>query len=158
MITPRLEVAPDWQAAPTELLCPGPLIRAAAWLRGSKLDRALSEGSDPAGGAQLAARAAQLTAPSMRGRVATGLERIALTAEEPHDRIRVRPAREAALANRSALLELAAQLRGGGPVYARGVARARLVVVDGTGPAYTDRRGEALARALQLAAAGLGGW
>jgi hypothetical protein len=159
MITPTapVEALPEWQADRARLLHPGPLIRAAAWLRRSKLDRALIEGTDPASGAQLAARAAQLTGRSTRANIATGLERLALSVDEPPSRTRVRPAREAAIANRSALLDLAALLRRGGPVYANGVARARQLVVDGTGPAYTDRRGEALARALELAAADLDG-
>lgn len=153
----HMEALPDWQTDRARLLAPGPLVRVAAWLRRSTLDRALIEGNDPASGAQLAARAAQLTGRSTRASVATGLERLALSVDDPPSRTRVRPAREAAIANRPALLELATMLRRGGPVYANGVARARQLVVDGTGPAYTDRRGEALARALELAAVDLNG-
>ncbi len=159
MITPtaRVDALPDWQPGRVRLLCPGRLVRAAAWLRSSKLDRALSEGSDPTASVQLAARAAQLTARPTRDQVAAGLERMALTVDDPPGRLRIRPARQAAVLNRSALLDLAQVLRGSGPVYAGGVARARLLVIDGTGPAYTDRRGEALALALELAATALAG-
>jgi hypothetical protein len=61
------------------------------------------------------------------------------------------------LANRTELMELAATLRQGGLLYARGIAILELVLIDGTGPAYTDARGEGLARQLELAGARLGG-
>jgi hypothetical protein len=139
------------------LLCPGRVTRAVAFLRRSDLDRSLSQGADPATCAQLAARAAQLTSRGTRSSIAEGLERLALSVDEPRSRARIYPSRQAALTNRPALFELASVLRRGGPVYAGGVARLRLLVTDGTGPAYTDRRGEALARSLQLAAVDLAG-
>jgi hypothetical protein len=55
------------------------------------------------------------------------------------------------------LLELASTLRRGGLLYARGIAILELVLIDGRGPAYTDTRGEGLARQLELAGAALGG-
>jgi len=67
------------------------------------------------------------------------------------------PRRRAVEANRFALLDLAATLRKGGLLYARGIAILELVLIDGTGPAYTDARGEGLARQLELAGASLGG-
>ncbi len=60
-------------------------------------------------------------------------------------------------ANRAELMRLAHTLRRGGLLYARGVAILELVLIDGTGPAYTDARGEGLARQLELAGASLGG-
>jgi hypothetical protein len=163
MINPSTHIAttqslPRWQPSCLErLLQPRLATRMAAYLRRFKLDRALSEGADPSSSGLLAARAAQLAGQSTRADVATGLERMALSIVDPPSRTRVRPSRQAALANQSMLLDLAAALRRGGPLYARGIAKLRMIVVDGTGPAYTDRRGEALARALELAAAGLNG-
>jgi hypothetical protein len=55
------------------------------------------------------------------------------------------------------VLDLAATLRRGGLLYARGVAILELVLIDGTGPTYTDARGEGLARQLELAGSSLGG-
>jgi hypothetical protein len=42
-------------------------------------------------------------------------------------------------------------LRNDAPLYARGVAMLNVVLTDGTGPAYTDRRGDTLTRQLQIA-------
>jgi hypothetical protein len=89
--------------------------------------------------------------------LAHALERLALTTEGMTGLFRVAPRRQAVRANRQALLDLAVRLRRGGPLYARGIAILELVLIDGTGPAYRDAHGEALARQLQLAGAGLGG-
>ena len=134
-----------------QLLAPGVAVRLAARVARLSLDRALSDGADPAASRLLAARARQLSRASSRGRIARGLELLALSAEWKPSRARVLPSRSAARANRSALLDLATVLRGDRPVYAQGVAMLELVVIDGTGPAYTDSRGEAPARELQIA-------
>jgi hypothetical protein len=89
--------------------------------------------------------------------LAAALEHLALTADAPPRLFRTAPARASVAANRSGLLELASTLRQAGLLYARGVAILELVLIDGAGPAYTDRRGEGLARQLNLARAGLGG-
>lgn len=133
------------------LLRPSPAVRVAARLRRGKLDRALTNGADPAASPQIAARTTQLGSGSIRGRIAEGLERLALSADGPRGRLRILPSRAAILGNQSELLELAAKLRNDGPLYARGVAMLNVVLTDGTGPAYTDRRGDALTRQLQIA-------
>jgi hypothetical protein len=140
-----------------ELLSPGPGVRALARLRRRALDRALSDGADPAASALLAARAGQLSRHSTRRRIAAGLERLALSAERDPGRAQIAPPRAAVLANRGELLELSGLLRRDQPLYVRGLARLKLTLTDGAGPAYTDRHGEALARQLQLARAGLSG-
>ncbi|MFZ0088751.1 MAG: hypothetical protein WAL63_04540, partial [Solirubrobacteraceae bacterium] len=114
-------------------------------------------GADPSASPLLAARAAQLVRPTTRSRLAGALERIALSVDAPRGRVRVLPLRTAVRPNCQAMLELAGRLRGNGLVYARGVAVLELVLTDGTGPAYTDPRGEGLARQLQLAAEHLNG-
>jgi hypothetical protein len=141
----------------TGLLAPGRATRLLARLRQTELDRALAAGADPDSSPQIAARAAQLTSPGARARIADGLERLAGAADAPAGRVRVLPSRVAVRANRAALLELADVLRGGAPLYARGLATLASVITDGTGAAYTDPRGEALTRQLELARARLGG-
>ncbi|MGO9958423.1 MAG: hypothetical protein ACLP50_21060 [Solirubrobacteraceae bacterium] len=141
----------------TGLLAPGRATRLLARLRRIELDRALAAGADPDSSRQIAARAAQLTSPGARAWIADGLERLAGAADAPAGRARVLPSRVAVRANRAALLELADVLRGGAPLYARGVAMLASVITDGTGAAYTDARGEALTRQLELARARLGG-
>lgn len=137
------------------LLAPGWATRNLARLRRSALDRALAQGADPSSCEQIAARAAQLAGAPTRTRLAAALERLALIADGPPSRVRVSPSRTAVQANREQLLELAAVLRRDDPLYARGIATLAVLVTDGTGPIYTDRRGEALARQLDLARAGL---
>ena len=60
-------------------------------------------------------------------------------------------------AHRGSLLELAGLLRRPELLYARGIALLELILIDGTGPAYTDPSGEGLALQLQLAADALAG-
>jgi hypothetical protein len=129
----------------------GIAVALVARLRRATLDQALVEGADPVARPLVAARAAQLSTRSARARLAGGLERLALAGEEPPGRVRVAPSRSAVLANRADLLDLAGVLRRGGALYAQGVAMLELVLIDGTGPAYTDGRGEGLSRQLSAA-------
>jgi hypothetical protein len=138
-------------ACTQELLAPGRPIGVLARLRARRLDQRLAEGADPRSSALLAARAAQLTRPQVRTRIAAGLERMALSLDQPPTHFAIAPLRGAVAVNRSRLFEVAATLRSRSPVYAGGIAGARLIVIDGTGPAFTDRRGEGLARQLELA-------
>ena len=69
--------------------------------------------------------------------------------------MRTPPSRIAARENAGALWELATLLRSDRRLYVRGIARLDLLLIDGAGPAFTDRRGEALARELELARAAL---
>jgi hypothetical protein len=139
------------------LFCPGVLARAIAHVRGTTLDRKLAAGADPAGSPILAARIAQLTATSRRARIAEGIERITRSPDRSHRRFEVVPSHAAVGVNRERLLELAAWLRRDRPLYARGIAALRLLLVDGTGPVYTDPCGDALRRELERARAALAG-
>ncbi len=136
---------------------PGLALQIAVRLRRSSLDRALSDGVDPLDSSLLATRAVQLNRPATRARIARGLERLALSAERPHSRARIEPSRTAMRSNRTDLLDLAEMLRHDRPLYAPGIAALMTMLTDGTGPVYTDRRGEAVARQLELARAVLGG-
>jgi hypothetical protein len=146
-----------WLGQVGTVFAPSALTRLRARRRRLELDQALAEGADPASSPLLAARAAQLVGRPSRYRLAAALEHLALTAHAPARLFRVSPRRGAVLANRTELMELAATLRQGGLLYARGIAILELVLIDGSGPAYSDARGEGLARQLQLAGSGLGG-
>jgi hypothetical protein len=139
------------------LFAPRWLVRVRARARGRALDRALSCGADPASTPQLAARAATLTNPPMRNEVADVLERLIRTEGEPRSRLRVLPFRNAIRVNADELHALSALLRGSTPVYARGVAMLRTLLIDGTGPAYTDRDGDAFALRLDSVRAAISG-
>jgi hypothetical protein len=142
---------------PARLFGPGLGTRLAARLWAASLDQELADGADPADCPQLAARAAYLTCPVTRARLAATVERFVIAAELPTGAGRVRPARGGVRANRARMLELATRLRDDAPVYARGVAKCRLILSDGAGPAYVDGHGEALARQLTAVLAGLRG-
>ncbi len=137
------------------LLEPGPSVRALARLRAGSLDRRLAAGACPDAGALLAARAAQLTTPATRSELADCLDRLVDRAHERPSRARVRPSAAAVDACRAGLAETGGRLRGPEPVYARGVAMLRVLLIDGSGPVYVDRRGDALARALAAVATAL---
>jgi hypothetical protein len=130
------------------VFAPSWMVRLAARLRGRKLDRALSEGADPAAAPQLAAHAARLTTGRVRCGLANALERLASTANEPGRLWGVLPSRKAVAANADELRSLASLLRGPSPVYAQGMAMLRILVSDGTGPAYSDNEGGELAAQL----------
>ncbi|MGH2916950.1 MAG: hypothetical protein ACRDMX_18385 [Solirubrobacteraceae bacterium] len=138
-------------------LSPAPAVRALARLCRLPLNRRIVSGADPVGSPLLAARALQLACPATRRRIASALERLALSADRPLSAFATAPLRSAVAPNRDALLETADALRRPGPLYARGIAMLELILIDGSGPAYTDARGEGLTRQLQLAADWLAG-
>jgi hypothetical protein len=132
------------------VLEPGPLARLAARLRPDALDRQLIAGRDPSRSPQLAARAATLTSTSSRQSLADAIERVLELAQARQSRTRVLPPRRATLASASHLRDLAAVLRGGSPVYARGIAIAARLLSDATWPLYMGERRE-LERCLEEA-------
>ncbi len=154
----RLEgFPPAWGRVARRPFKPPRLARLAARVRPGALDRALIAGCDPARSCQLATRAATLTSKRHRSMIADGLERMLQAAQRsPSSRIRVRPRREAVLANAVELRELAAEVRGTAPLYARGIAIVAELLSDGTGPAYLGD-GDTLARRLHEARAALCG-
>lgn len=148
-------IAPTRTAAVERLTAPAWRHRLLARAARLRLNRALSDGADPSASPLLAARAAQLCDRRTRRRNAEGLERLAGTADEPGHLFRIAPYRAAVRINAPRLRSLAAMLRSERVLYARGLAGVELLLTEGGGVAYTDRRGEALARALDLAHAGL---
>lgn len=135
---------------------PGSWARLASRARAASLDGALVAGADPAGSQQLAARALTLTSRRFRTALAADLERLVSAAQAPPSRLRVRPRRDAVLANASELRELAALLRGASPLDAPGLAALELLLIDGSGPAYVGDS-TALARRLADARAKMAG-
>jgi hypothetical protein len=152
-----LQLSRSWRECTEALFQPRLITRMRARGGRLELDHALAKGVDPSSSPLLAARAAQLARSRTRIRLAEALERLVLTADAHRGPFRVAPRRAAVSANRQALFDLASRLRKGGPLYARGIAILELVLIDGTGPAYRDARGEGLARQLELAGVGLGG-
>jgi hypothetical protein len=146
-----------WLGRPQALFEPTLITRLRARSRRFELDHALADGADPSSSPLLAARAGQLVRRPNRYRLAAALEHLALTADAPLTLFGAMPRRRAMQANRWRLLALASTLRKSGLLYARGIAILELVLIDGTGPAYTDAHGEGLARQLELAGASLGG-
>ncbi len=152
----RAEFVADFDRFAADRFEPGLPARLAARVRGHALDQALIEGADPAATALLAARAARLTSVAMRREVARGLDRLALDGRETPGRWQERPFKRAATVNAPELHALAQRLREPGPLYARGIAMLARLLTEGTGPAYSDRRGELLAARLRDARVAMG--
>jgi hypothetical protein len=139
-----------------ELFQPRLAARAAARIRHRLLDQQLADGANPADRPQRAARAAELTKRCSRERVAVEIEQLLRFPDEAHW-LRVGPHPRATQVNHDALQRLAELLRGDAPLYVRGLARLQIALTDGTGPLYTDRDGQALARELAQVQAALVG-
>ena len=121
--------------------------RAIARLRAQQLDRALAGGERSDKTEALALRATRLTAGPFRRSIAKSYRHILRQArEDPKpSRARIVPSRDRVIAARHELTEVARALTQPGPVAARGVAQALLLLRDGTGPMY-NRGSEACLR------------
>lgn len=136
---------------------PDPIRRLHARLAAWRLDRRLAAGADPRADELLGCRAEQLVQPTLRHVVADGL-RSALTRanrRRVYDAA-VPVARVSVQMYADELLALAARLDADGPVKPRGVARARLLLLDGTSPLYRAASPLKLQSALHRALTGLG--
>src|ERR1035441_879181 len=107
-------------------------------LRRGRLDRELAEGRDPEACGDRALRAGQLTDTVTRRRVARSLRGVVAKAERaPGGLGSAAPVcRSAVLAWREGLLGLADRLEQPGALNPCGVARALVLLTDGTGPLY----------------------
>jgi hypothetical protein len=112
----------------------------ARW-RGRRLDRELADGTPPEQTAGLARRGRWQTALPHRRVIAVTLRRMVRDAAECRGlrRFAVQPRAVHVLAVADELSRLADALATPGPVAARGVARAWLLLTDGTGPLYSPR-------------------
>lgn len=125
---------------------PAPSVRArmAARLRATKFDRlAAVGGGAPAGGAY-AAHCARLTSTAEREAVARSLRRIVRDARGRGPLMSSRvPLHTSNIAAAEDLIdEITLRLHSPRPVGARGMARLRLLLADGTGPLYRYGRGD----------------
>jgi hypothetical protein len=130
--------------------------RLVARLRTYHLDRRLAAGVPPERSAALSLRAARLIHPSMGKALASRLQTIVAEADGrllPRARIAAR--RRAVFEAAHELDALARRLAGAEPRAARGVAQARLLLVEGGGPLYSHRSGEDLTAVVRRARAAL---
>ncbi len=134
--------------------------RMAARWRARQLDRALARGTPPEASAALALRAQRLTEPEHRRSIAEALRRIVRDAQTGRRAAlgRVKPSRALVTAARTELSLLADTLEEPGPVAAGGVARALLLLTDGTGPLYSPRSDTRLAAGAVRATRELRPW
>ena len=112
------------------------LDRLEAWLRAGSLDRELARGVAPETCGALSLRARALVGPCARSRLARQLRRVVRDARGGHvwmTHVALRPDVAEAAAE---LDTLADRLAAPAPVDVRGVAEARLLLTDGTGPLY----------------------
>jgi hypothetical protein len=109
----------------------------ARW-RSRRLDVALAAGASAEAAAALSSRARRLTELSRRRAIAEALLRVVREAHvgAPPSLVRITPSRRGVLAAGDELTKLAAGLAEPGPVAARGVAQAWILLTDGSGPLY----------------------
>jgi hypothetical protein len=108
----------------------------------AELDSELANGADPAGSAELALRAEQLSSPAERARIANVLVETLGDARrgEPMT-LRIRPQRAAVRAAADEILALALRLRDEQPAGVRGLAMAARLI-DRSGPLYRTDAGD----------------
>lgn len=114
--------------------------RLAARVGSLRLDRALARGASPEANAPLALRAQRLTEPEQRVSIARELRRIVRESHEARRPTlsRIMPSQARVWAAREELIRLADTLEEPGPVAAGGVAQARILLTDATGPLYNS--------------------
>jgi hypothetical protein len=107
-------------------------------LRGFRLDQDLAGGASPEDSVELALRAQLLVRPRHRRELARAVGRLLLTAQpSPYGgRLLVPVCRERVRECEDELGELIWRLQARGPVAARGVAKAGLLLADASGPLY----------------------
>jgi hypothetical protein len=128
--------------------------RLSARLRSRRLDKALARGTPPETAVPLALRARRLTTLSRRRTIAYGLRRVTRDTcrGAPPSRTRISPLLSQVVAASDDLTRLADALASPGPVAARGVAEAWLLLTDGSGPLYNgNSTGNLRARAASAA-------
>jgi hypothetical protein len=112
-------------------------VRIRARLRRGKLEEALAGGVEPWASSALLVRAAELTSPAMRHKLAGSIDALIALAE--HGRLissSVPIPRRAVLAERHALEDLATRLRDPAPVGVAGLALLARLLWQGSGPFY----------------------
>ncbi len=144
--------------APSPLPRDGHLTRMRVHLRRDGLDRRIAAGEDVYADADLGRRAAQLTEPGTRHRIAATIDRVIDEAAAPPAPFssKVPLARAAIIDCAPRLCEIAGRLDGDQAVAARGVAQAAMLVRFGDSPLFTPQISDAaLSRRLAAVAAAL---
>jgi hypothetical protein len=120
-------------------------------LRSQRLDQALASGVSPDSSAALSLRAQALIGTSARAGLAGSITRLITEAEHPMGPLtfHVPTCRAKILRSRETLEALADRLVSTNPVDARGVARVRLLLTDGSGPIYARPTADDLEPALE---------
>ena len=112
---------------------------------GASLDRRLAAGQAPESGRLLAVRAQQIVTLGRRRELARNWERLlAVAAAGPSSRPRALLCRDRIVAAATEVGDLAGHLRAPLPVAATGVAAARVLLTDATGPVFNRRDRSAL--------------
>ncbi len=116
----------------------GVLARLSARVRSRQLDEALARGAPPETDAALALRARRLTTLRRRRAISNGLRRVIRDTCQgvPPAQARISPRLIQVIAASDELARLADALASPGPVAARGVAQAWILLTDGTGALY----------------------
>ena len=127
---------------------PSVRARMTARLRAARFDRALAVGVPAPAGSALAAHAARLTSVAERQTVARALRRAVRDAKDTRATQSGRvPMHRANIASAEALIdEVRLRLHAPHPVSARGMARLRQLLSDGTGPLYRYGSGDLAGR------------
>jgi hypothetical protein len=131
-----------------------PRHRLLARVHAASLDRQLAAGADPESAPLLAARATRLTSLRFRRGLAACLRRV-VAGTRPPASVPLHPARIGRAAPE--LSELANCLLTPGPVPARGVALATVLLSEGNGPLYRSAGRDDLRDAARFAARALNG-
>ena len=132
--------------SPVDAISARPTLRArlAARLMAGRLDRMVAVGVPAAPGSALAAHYARLASPGERQAVARALRRMVKDAVEPGPLMSSRiPLHVPNLTAAGELIDtIIVRLQSRGPVAARGLARLRVLLSDGSGPLFRYGRGD----------------
>jgi hypothetical protein len=139
------------------MLTSRPIEPVRVWLRRGSLDRSLAAGADPAASPELSRRARRLTSRRVRAGLAASIRNVVDAAGTPRRGYSavVPIQRQAIIAQRELLLELAADLESGDELKPRGLALAERLLIDGDSPLYVEGPEAALREALGQARAAL---
>lgn len=148
------EIRPDFSIFPrahtpprTQPNVPAPLsARLAAKLFAGRLDRDLDAGAEVGAGSALAVHAARLTSIREREELARALRNATKAAAVLPVRAPLK--RDRIAAEHQLIDDITLRLHAPRPVRARGMARLRILLSDGTGPLYRSNQGS-LAAALR---------
>jgi hypothetical protein len=153
--TTSQKYTPDW--IPVTVYADAGWVRALARIRPTSLDRRLAAGESETADRLLTARAHLIVARQGRLRLANDWEHLLTTARQPtvprSPRLPIQST--TILAVEHDVRELIALIRQPAHVKPRGIALARLLLTDGSGPLYNPRRSADLVPALHAAATAL---